>query len=97
MPPVGQLDSVRLGVGTATVSGWALDPDTTNPIAVHVYVDSRGTQATANRERPDLARYYSTTNHGYQVKVQVPAGRHRICVYAIDVPVGNNPLLSSGT
>ncbi|MBO9556666.1 N-acetylmuramoyl-L-alanine amidase [Cellulomonas sp.] len=94
-PPVGQIDSVRLNTqaGTATVSGWALDPDTPQPIDVHVYVDTGGTPARADRERPDLAAISRTTNHGYEVTVRVPAGSHRLCVYAINVPIGDNPSL----
>lgn len=93
-PPVGQVDSVVLGLGTATVTGWALDPDSPEPLQVHVYVDSGGTPTTANLERGDLARYFSTTNHGFQVTVSMPAGTHRLCVYPINVPPGDNPAIS---
>lgn len=95
--PIGQLESVTLGTGTATVKGWALDPDTTSPIAVHVTVDGRPRAATANIVRSDLGRYFATTNHGYQVTVPLTPGTRRICVYAIDVPVGPNPELGCRT
>jgi phage tail protein X len=98
-PPIGQVDSVRIDTTarTATVSGWALDRDTTQPIAVHVYVDTGGTATTANRDRPDLASISPTTNHGFQVTVRVPAGNHRLCVYAINTPAGDNPSLGCRT
>jgi hypothetical protein len=98
-PPLGRVDSVALdtGAGTATVSGWALDRDTTQPIAVHVYVDSGGTAVRADRSRPDLASISATTNHGFQATVRVPAGSHRLCVYAINTPVGDNPSLGCRT
>jgi hypothetical protein len=98
-PPIGQVDSVTLdqSTGTATVSGWALDRDTSQPIAVHVYVDTGGTATTANRDRPDLASISPTTNHGFQVTVRVPAGNHRLCVYAINTPAGDNPSLGCRT
>lgn len=93
-PPVGQVDSVVLGLGTATVTGWALDPDSPDPLQVHVYVDSGATATTANLERADLARYFRTTNHGFKVTVSVPAGTHRLCVYPINLPPGDNPPIS---
>ncbi|WP_273654163.1 peptidoglycan recognition protein family protein [Cellulomonas fimi] len=96
-PPVGQIDSVALGVGTATVTGWARDPDTTDPVDVHVYVDTGATATRANLPRPDLARYFPSTNHGFQVTVRVPAGTHTLCVYPINVPAGDNPALSCRT
>ncbi len=53
--PFGYLDSVRPAPGGVTVSGWAIDPDTTAAIQVHTYIDGQGAGATiAGVSRPDL-------------------------------------------
>lgn len=94
--PIGALDAAR---GTATgirVQGWALDPDTTAPIAVHVYVDGRAARSlTADRDRPDVGRAYGLGSaHGYDVEVPATAGAHEVCLYLINQPAGVNPLLA---
>ncbi len=37
--PKGGAGLAGYSSGTAIVSGWAVDPDTTSPVAVHIYVD----------------------------------------------------------
>lgn len=40
--------------------GWALDPDTAEPIAAHAYLDGAWATATStNRSRPDIAAVFS--------------------------------------
>jgi hypothetical protein len=94
--PIGALDVAR---GTATgirVQGWALDPDTTAPIGVHVYVDGLATRSlAADRNRPDVHRAYGLgAAHGYDVEVPATAGAHEVCLYLINQPAGANPLLA---
>lgn len=98
--PTGALDAISVGVSEVTVSGWAIDPDTTAPIAVHVYVDRTGYGFVANRDRPDVARVYPAYGapHGYAERLTVAPGRHDICVYAINTGPGNvNPLIACRT
>ena len=40
--PFGNVEAAVGGSGTLRVVGWAIDPDTTGPINVHVYVDGVG-------------------------------------------------------
>jgi hypothetical protein len=91
--PVGSLDLARSVQGKLQVTGWALDPDTTNPISVHVYVDGRSVQAvTASGLRPDVGRAYGKGDaHGFDVTVPASPGQHQVCVYAIDSTGGANP------
>lgn len=91
--PVGYLDGVSSSEGRILTRGWALDPDTTSPINVHIYVDGRATQSvTANTARPDVGRKYGKgDNHGFNTTVSAVAGRHHVCVYAIDTTGGSNP------
>jgi hypothetical protein len=100
-PPKGSLDNATAGVGTIAVTGWALDPDTAAPVAVHVYVDGAWAgQFTANTSRPDVGRAYPGygDGHGYVGTVAASGGNHSVCVYAINIGAGgSNPLLSCRT
>jgi len=92
--PVGSLDMVRATTGGVAVGGWALDPDTTASLDVHVYVDSKATVVRANGSRPDVgAAYHLGDNHGFNAVVATGQGDHTVCVYMINKPAGVNPLL----
>jgi peptidoglycan hydrolase-like amidase len=83
--PTGSLDTVSLGPGGARVAGWALDPDTGEPIDVHIYVDQVGTSVRADASRPDVSAVYPAygPNHGFDRTVAAQAGQ-TVCAYAID-------------
>lgn len=92
--PFGFFDSLTGTATGITAAGWAIDPDTTDPIAVHVYVDGVGHAFTADVSRPDVGRAFGMGDrHGFSATVPVAPGRHEVCVYAINVPAGGtNPL-----
>ena len=97
-PPFGYLDSVNVSAGTVTASGWAIDPDTTGPITVHLYVDGASKAFTASMSRPDVdAFYHLGANHGYVASLPITAGTHTVCVYAINSTPGPNPELGCRT
>jgi GH25 family lysozyme M1 (1,4-beta-N-acetylmuramidase) len=87
--PVGSVDAVQVGVGSVTVSGWALDPDTADPIVVQVLVDSQlRATVTADQSRPDVGLVFPSygANHGYRIAVDgVGGGPHEVCVRAVNV------------
>jgi hypothetical protein len=91
--PVGVVDWVSTTPNALTVSGWAFDPDTTDPIGVHFYLDGQWTTAvTAANPRADVAAIYGKGDrHGYTVTIPASTGTHRICAYAIDTAGGTNP------
>jgi hypothetical protein len=92
--PIGNLESaVSTSPGKIAVAGWALDPDTTSSIRVHVYVDGRATVAlTAAGPRPDVGRIFGKgDNHGFTATLGAAPGTHKVCVYAINTPVATNP------
>jgi surface protein len=98
--PFGSFDAVSSPASRQLrVQGWAIDPDTTAAISVHIYVNGayRG-EATANGTRSDVGAaypYYGSA-HGYDATVTVPSGgAQSVCVYAINVGGGTNPLLGS--
>jgi len=95
--PFGNVDAVTRGTGTAQVQGWAIDPDITGPVQVHVYVNGAWAgSATADALRSDVGAVYPGygSSHGIDLTVAVPAGAADVCVYAINVGAGgSNPLL----
>jgi hypothetical protein len=96
--PVGSLDLVRATPDGVVVGGWAFDPDTSDPIDVHVYVDGRPTVVRAAGSRPDVAAVYRRGDRaGFDARITADAGRHDVCVYMINAPSGVNPLLGCRT
>ncbi|MBK8469012.1 MAG: SpoIID/LytB domain-containing protein [Actinomycetales bacterium] len=95
--PLGQLDTAFGGSRAVAVTGWAIDFDTIDPIAVHVYIDGSGYQLIANGSRPDVGAAYPGFGnaHGYQGTFAAAPGTHQVCAYAINVltGAGNNPVL----
>ena len=96
--PVGYIDAVTATQTAISVSGWAFDPDTTDPIAVHVYVDGSPTAVLASASRPDVAAAYGDGDrHGFTVTIPATSGEHQVCVYGIDNQGGANPLFGCKT
>jgi hypothetical protein len=95
--PMGMLDSATFGPGGVRVTGWALDPDTVNPIPVHFWVDGQSAVAalTASGARPDVQAAFPGygPNHGFDSLIQVPQGTHSVCAYAINTGPGSNQLI----
>jgi hypothetical protein len=91
--PIGSLDEVTSGLFSVRVRGWAIDPDTGSPIAVHVYQDGAFVNAwTADVSRTDVGAAYPGYGalHGYDILVPYPStnGSHTICVYGINTSTG---------
>lgn len=93
--PTGSVDSVTVQGDFVTVRGWALDPDTPDPIAVHSYVGTVGSAHRAEEQRPDVARAYPGygSAHGFTVARKLPPGGGTVCVYAINDGKGSNYLI----
>ena len=97
--PFGNVDGVRRIPGGLAVFGWAIDPNTTGPIDVHVYADTTGVAGRAGRERTDVGAAFPAfgAGHGFEVSVPAAAGNRNVCVYAINVGAGTNKTLSCRT
>jgi hypothetical protein len=95
--PSGALDVSEHSGSTILTAGWVIDPNTTSPIDVHLYIDGAFVTAVrADASRPDLLRFYPSfgPNHGYLISVPDRPGNHTVCVYAINVGPGpGNPLI----
>lgn len=91
--PFGVLDTVQMvGPDAVSVSGWAMDPDSREPIDVHIYVDGEGSMTVADRSRPDVGAVFPGfgDEHGFSVTVPVVLGAGRLCAYGINVASGVN-------
>jgi len=89
--PFGHVDSVTTAPGTVTSAGWAIDPNTSGPIMVQMYIDGRTNALTlANRARPDVGAVYPTAgpNHGFTLTMPASPGAHTVCLYAINTGPG---------
>jgi hypothetical protein len=101
--PFGSFDSATSGSGSINLTGWAIDPDTNDPIDVHVFVDwvDRG-RHRADRVRSDVAAVVPGygDRHGFSVKIAgIGTGPKQVCIWAVNVgPHGNHdPLLGCRT
>ena len=84
------------------ISGSAIDPDTRNPITVHVLngqlgVDANpvGVATVANITRNDVAAAYPGfgPNHGFKASLPLTNSTQKFCAYAINTGTGSNAFL----
>jgi hypothetical protein len=94
--PVGALEQVRAeGLGV-TLSGWALDPNSPDPVTIVVRVDGErplvGSTARASEQRPDVAVRHPRhgPRHGFDHFVAVEPGRREVCVTVVNVGLGRD-------
>ncbi|HPU39057.1 MAG TPA: DUF4185 domain-containing protein [Microthrixaceae bacterium] len=91
--PIGSLDSVAaLNDRTVRVGGWALDPDTTDPIEVTALLDGgKVMTSTAKVARPDVDAVYGLgAAHGFAMDLPASPGRHSVCVIGHNVGAGDH-------
>ena len=93
--PLGGLESLGVHGRTATVRGWAIDPDLGAPAKVRVQTTGASVDLLANVPRPDLAGSHTaySTNRGFQGSVNASAvGLQNICVTVINQGLGSEDL-----
>lgn len=97
--PFGIIDTVQRQPGGVGFAGWAIDPDTTAPVDVHLYVGSTGTNGSASLSRSDIGAAYPAygPNHGFGRVVPAAAGRQSWCGYVINVGPGSTQSLGCGS
>ncbi len=90
--PVGKVGDISSAPGSLSLWGWALDPDTIDPLQIHVSIDNSWAVLTANAPNPTVGSFYPaySANHGFGAVVPASPGAHRVCVYAINVASGTN-------
>ena len=102
--PIGYFD----GANCEKIVGWACDPDDYfKPISIHFYADGKAggggkiigsTIANLTREAAVGSRCGGNNNHGFSFATpeSLKDGKsHIIYAYAINTPVGQNPLLGT--
>lgn len=87
--PFGDLEVVVGGPGGGQVGvrGWAVDPESAEPVPVHVYVyvGSQGTAIAADRPGGRAGSAWGD-DHAFEATVTGPPGRQPVCVAAINAP-----------
>ena len=94
-PPIGSVDFAANSEGGATIAGWAFDPlAPAQSIPVDVYVNGAGVRLAANQPRADVNAVMGVPGqHGFSGSVPLQPGVNSICMFAIGLVAGNNPLL----
>lgn len=91
--PFGAFDVAARTSGGIRVAGWAIDPDTTAPVNVHVYLNGTSFDVgPATRPRPDVARAVPGWGEARGFDVVLPwsaPGRVDACAYALNLGAGD--------
>ncbi|MGI8664746.1 MAG: fibronectin type III domain-containing protein [Jatrophihabitans sp.] len=94
--PLGALESAGQVPTGVSVTGYAIDLNTTSPVSVWAFVDGVLTARTlASAPRPDLATSYPSSgpDHGYSMLLALASGSHTVCAWAINIGPGANTQL----
>lgn len=98
--PFGHVDSLSGRRGEVQIAGWAIDPNTADPVVIHVYSETGylggGTAAIERRDVEARHPGYGS-RHGFDLTISAPAGQHQICVYALNRGVGATTRLGCRT
>jgi hypothetical protein len=97
--PIGSLVSVREVTGGIALSGWAIDPDTTDAVYVWVTVDGVGRHLRADLRRSDLGTMYPDygARHAFSATLPASRGTHTVCVTVSNVGPGSHRSLGCRT
>lgn len=90
--PVGNVDLIQPISDGVSIFGWTFDADTDSPIDYHVYSNGRFIgSGTANTGRSDVAAVFGVSpSHGFSASFSTGPGSQRVCIYGINVGVGQN-------
>jgi N-acetylmuramoyl-L-alanine amidase len=93
--PIGRLGPVAVVAGGVQIWGWGLDPDTTDSISIHVYVNGKFHSGfAADSSRSDVGAIFGLgDDHGFVEDLSLYSGWHTICVYGLDKTGDKNALL----
>ena len=93
--PWSNLELSQRTPGSVRFAGWALDPDSPDPVDIHAYVDSDGTRHLADLERPDIGAAFpdNGSEHGFDITLPISPGPHSVCLYAISIGKGRNDII----
>ena len=97
--PTGRIEAVVGANGAVTVSGWAFDPDTRDPISLSVTLDGATVRdIVADSSRPDVDKAFNIGPlHGFAASIFTTPGTHQVCVTAKDSAGGPGTTLGCGS
>ncbi len=80
--PNGSFDTAVAVAAGVQVTGWAVDPASSNPVGITVTVDGQATSGTADVRLDWIPALYPNigTNHGFSVIAGASPGTHTVCV-----------------
>ena len=100
-PPVGNLEATVRAFGGLIVQGWAVDPDTANPVTVQAFVNGVYSKSfVADVARPDVGAVYRGYGdaHGFLAYIKIPSTPTSVCLFLINQGTWTqNPVLSCRT
>ncbi len=90
--PRGVWEGVSTSGRSFTVTGWALDPQTPDPVVVEVRTAGALSTVLADGSRPDVAAAYPGLGdrHGFRLEVPVAPGTWPVCLAAVNIADGTN-------
>jgi hypothetical protein len=90
--PYGSLDTAAFQNGKLVLRGWAIDPDSTGPVLVRIYLNSTPTLIKADHSRPDVGAAHPGfgNNHGFDGVMTPVNGQYRVCAVAMNLGTGAN-------
>lgn len=96
---IGSVDSVRSASGGITVSGWALDPDSSLTANVRIEVDATSVTIPAESSRVDLNAAFPLYGalHGFNSTIEAAPGSHLVCVFGQKIVGGAEAALGCST
>jgi peptidoglycan hydrolase-like protein with peptidoglycan-binding domain len=86
--PIGGLDSVTSSMGVVSVTGWALDPDGTDPVSTSLTVDGQPVDLTmGTAQRDDIGSRFpgAGNDHGVTAELVLSEGTHQVCLLAANL------------
>jgi peptidoglycan hydrolase-like protein with peptidoglycan-binding domain len=98
--PGGAVETATEVLGRISVAGWALDPDTAEPVRVAVSLDGAAPAAVpADGDRPDVAALWPGWGaaHGFTAQLDAAEGPHQVCVTALNAGMGADASLGCRT
>ena len=83
--PVGGVTSLTSALGSVSFTGWALDPDSPDPLSTSLTVDGVPSSVVPTAvSRPDIAAQYPgvSSTQGVAAQLTLPEGTHTVCLVA---------------
>jgi hypothetical protein len=93
---VSNIDSVTGGVGSVSIAGWDVWPDSlASKVGIAVNIGANWYGATANTPNAESASAYpaSTVDHGYATTLALAPGTYNVCIWTTE-PSG--PAVNTG-